>query len=162
MNKDAQQELQRILSLPENELTDSDITFLRARSSYLTKSQLRDYAEFLNLDQAALDAMPEEEPKKRNLQYRTKVAPAQPVNPTPTQQEQVAADQAVSQPASQDVRLDLDKPADQATTEPAVEPTQTATPETVAPQATENPAVQAATQDENVCRDPDCTHENHQ
>lgn len=44
MNEEARKELDRILSVPLHELTMLDKSFLNARRSYLTPSQLKDYS----------------------------------------------------------------------------------------------------------------------
>jgi len=48
MNIEAQQELDRILGLDPNELTEYEVGFLRARRSYLSEEQKAVYADVLS------------------------------------------------------------------------------------------------------------------
>ena len=47
MNPEAKLELERILGLDKNNLTQDDILFLRARRSYLNKSQTEEYSDII-------------------------------------------------------------------------------------------------------------------
>jgi len=47
MNKEAQEYLNKILAKTPEELNEHEVRFLKARSSYLKKAQLKEYASVL-------------------------------------------------------------------------------------------------------------------
>lgn len=134
MDKESQENLQRILSLSEEELTREDIMFLRARRSYLTKTQVHDYSHLLFDKRTEQPQQPQSQPKQSK-------------QPKPV--------------ADKDVRLNLDKKEEEVAeqTQPAAQPQQEVK-EPVQPEATNDAAPEE--EEEVPCLDPDCTHENHQ
>jgi len=67
MNKEAQEELQRLLALDPSVLKETEIDFLRARESYLTTDQKRIFASVLGPIKEVLDVKVEKKlsPKGR-------------------------------------------------------------------------------------------------
>lgn len=67
MNPEAQAELNRILALDPNDVTESDAAFLRARRSYLSEEQLAVFAEALGSGSAETNAAKssDESPRSR-------------------------------------------------------------------------------------------------
>jgi hypothetical protein len=67
MNIEAQEMLQGILSKEPAALTDADITFLRARRSYLSEEHLAVYAEILGEESVSGETTAEsaEQPRAR-------------------------------------------------------------------------------------------------
>jgi hypothetical protein len=99
MDQASQEELQRILTTPEAELTLEDKRFIHARRGYLTKSQLNDYADIIN-EVHAMNT-------KSNDTAKTVHEVTEPQQPKP----QKAAKQKPQQPAQDnDVRLNLNVP----------------------------------------------------
>jgi hypothetical protein len=101
MDKESQENLQRILLLEQHLLTDSDIKFLRARRTYLSKVQRRDYAEFLG----------EEEPSEPNQPNKAQVK----------QQGNPNQNKAQTEYKDKDTRINLDKKEEEVDSEDSPE-----------------------------------------
>lgn len=62
MNPEAQEQLDKILAKDADELTRDERDFLRARQSYLKKTQVEEYKSVLGAKEAAEKVAPEGEP----------------------------------------------------------------------------------------------------
>lgn len=134
MDQDSQENLRRILTLTEGELTPEDIAFLRARRSYLTKSQLNDYAHLLTAPQQTQEVKP---------QKAKKVVTAPEV------------------PQDNDIRPGNVPPEVAGVAPVAPEQTQEQEEEDAPANPEAGQVVEGADQTQEECLDPDCTHENH-
>lgn len=71
MDKDSQEVLQKILAKDHSELTQYDIDFLKARRTYLSKADRREYADVLGEDnQEQQPQQPKKQKQNQNNQQQ--------------------------------------------------------------------------------------------
>lgn len=63
MNIEAKKELERILAIPADQLSEDEIGFLRARRSYLKEPQIKEY-------QSVLESKPPKETENKNAKTK--------------------------------------------------------------------------------------------
>lgn len=80
MDKDSQEVLQRILEKDRSELTKYDIDFLKARRSYLSKADKREYADVLGEEDQAPQQPQQPKKQKQNNNANQDQQPQQPKN----------------------------------------------------------------------------------
>lgn len=140
MDAESQQILNDILKKTVHEFTEYDMAFLRARSTYLTKAQRKEYRSILQVPQQAAT-----EPQ----------APLQPTQQAPKKE--------VAPILDEDERLDLDKPAAPANQEQAENTgggSKEDDEETVEEEFKDED--EDDEEEDETCLDPDCTHEDHE
>lgn len=144
MDQGSQENLKRILELTIPELTIEDKQFLFSRRSYLSRTQLEDYAEVLNFISRLNTS--KDLPKNKKM-----------VNPEPKKE---ASEESFDQKVENQVK----QPEKEEVQELAKEQESTATQEGEAP-STESQESQVTegndtSSQEDECLDPDCQHDN--